>query len=217
MIDYDLLVKKIFEYLKILFPDFKTCRNYYYDSDIDSNDLVTKLTAIATKQFQYKIDNFNFQYYINENNHSELFEYIKNFLPNKYQTTGVLIFNTFAQRILFNVHDKEKIMEDNSEAFLNMIETEITEFIALIKNLPVQNDYLFYSNDLVVDEALKGKYLTENICIHDIDKNLVLVMKNMDFNIREYHKTKNLLVDGLALIFTEKLILNSFQILIQQC
>lgn len=210
MIDYDLLVKKIFEYLKILFPDFKTCRNYYYDSDIDSNDLVTKLTAIATKQFQYKIDNFNFQYYINENNHSELFEYIKNFLPNKYQTTGVLIFNTFAQRILFNVHDKEKIMEDNSEAFLNMIETEITEFIALIKNLPVQNDYLFYSNDLVVDEALKGKYLTENICIHDIDKNLVLVMKNMDFNIREYHKTKNLLVDGLALIFTEKINFKQF-------
>ena len=125
MIDNDLLIKNIFEYLKILFPDFATCRSYYYDTDMDSDDLVKKLTAVAVKRFQNNIDTFDFKKYINKDNHSELFEYIQTFLPEKYQDTGILIFNTFAQRILLNTHDNEEKFRDNSELFLSMIKTEI--------------------------------------------------------------------------------------------
>ena len=205
MIDNDLLIKNIFEYLKILFPDFATCRSYYYDTDMDSDDLVKKLTAVAVKRFQNNIDTFDFKKYKNKDNHSELFEYIQTFLPEKYQDTGILIFNTFAQRILLNTHDNEEKFRDNSELFLSMIKTEIDELIALIKHLPKQNDYLFYTNDITTDNELKGRYLTDNILLHSMDKNLVLTMKNMDFNIREYHKIETLLVEALSLIFTEKI------------
>ncbi len=205
MVEHQLLIKKIFEYLKILFPDFETCRRYYCNSDIDSDDLVKKLTAMLVERFQNNIDNFDFKRYINEDNHSELFEYIKNFLPKKYNDTGILVFNTFAQRILLNTHDNEEKFRDNSELFLSMVKAEISELVTLIKHLPEKNDYFFYTNDIAIDDSIINKTLTENIILYNADKNLILTMKNMDFNIREYHKIETLLIEALSLVFTEKI------------
>ena len=49
------------------------------------------------------IENFEFEKYINENENTELFQYIKTFLPEKFKNTGEIIFNTLAKRILLNI------------------------------------------------------------------------------------------------------------------
>ena len=115
MIDYELFKTKTFEFIKILFPNFETCQKYYYDSNLDSDDVKTRLMAMFLKTSEEKIKKFNFENYINENNNKDLYDYIKMFLPEKFERTGFIIFNTLAQKILsFSCKNETKIKEDNT-------------------------------------------------------------------------------------------------------
>ena len=104
--DYELLKTKTFEFIKILFPDFETCQKYYYDPNLDSDNAKTRLLAMLLKNPEEKIKKFNFENYINENNNKKLYDYIKTFLPEKFNRAGVENFNILAQKIL-NLSNKD--------------------------------------------------------------------------------------------------------------
>ena len=143
MIDYELFKTKTFEFIKILFPDFETCQKYYYDPNLDSDDVKTRLMAMFLKTSEEKIKKFNFETYINEDNNEELFSYIKNFLPEKFKRTGFIIFNTLAQKILsFSCKNETKIKEDNN-IFYDFLKEELDSFFSLIQNFTNKNSYLF--------------------------------------------------------------------------
>lgn len=122
MKDFNQFKTKTFEFIKILFPDFATCQKYYYDPNLDSDDIKTKLMAMLLKTSEEKIKNFNFEIYTNETNNSALCNYIKTFLPEKLKRTGTIIFNTLAQKILsFSYKNETKIRENETLLHLKAV------------------------------------------------------------------------------------------------
>lgn len=204
MIDFDLLKSNTQKFIGILLPDFETCYNIYHDQNLDSKDTVTKLVAIISKKADFTIENFKFNNFINENDNAELFNYIKTFLPNKFENTGEIIFNTLAIRILFNIRRNEVEINNNADLYHQIINEEIDIFIKLVKSFTEYDDYLFYSNNFVIDESLLGKSFTRNIVIKSTKDSPIFALENVDYNIRTYQTQKPILVKALSLIFNKK-------------
>ena len=203
--DYELLKTKTFEFIKILFPDFETCQKYYYDPNLDSDNAKTRLLAMLLKNPEEKIKNFNFANYINENNNKELYNYIKTFLPKKFNRTGVVIFNTLAQKILsFSCKNETKIKDDNT-LFFSFLKEELDSFFSLVEKFTDKNDYLFYTHNIHIEKGLEKEKLLDNLFILSCDKSPVFVLKNIDYDIHQYWNFESLLIKSIVLIFGEKI------------
>lgn len=135
MIDIELLIKNAQNFINILFPNIEACRNIYHDPNLDSDNLATKLIAMLPGNTDSNIEKFKYSDFINENNNVELFNYIKTFLPGKFQETGGVIFNTLAIRIIFNMRRNESKINKNNDLFFQIINEEINVFIDLVKIL----------------------------------------------------------------------------------
>lgn len=205
MIDYELFKTKTFEFIKILFPDFETCQKYYYDPNSDSDDVKTRLMAMFLKTSEEKIKKFNFETYINEDNNEELFNYIKNFLPEKFKRTGFIIFNTLAQKILsFSCKNETKIKEDNT-IFYDFLKEELDSFFSLVQNFTDKNNYLFYTHNIHIEKGLEKEKLLDNLFILSCDKSPVFVLENIDYDIYQYWNFESLFIKSLVLLFGEKI------------
>ena len=205
MIDYELFKTKTFEFIKILFPDFETCQKYYYDPNLDSDDVKTRLMAMFLKTSEEKIKKFNFETYINEDNNEELFNYIKNFLPEKFKRTGFIIFNTLAQKILsFSCINETKIKEDNT-IFYDFLKEELDSFFSLVQKFTNKNDYLFYTHNIHIEKGLEKEKLLDNLFILSCDKSPIFVLKNIDYDIHQYWDFESLFIKSLVLITGEKI------------
>ena len=197
-------------FINILFPNFEACYEIYHDPDLDSDEMVTKLVAMISKKVDFTIEKFEFTNFINESNNAGLFNYIKTFLPEKFKRTGELIFNTLATRILFNIHRNEVEIKKNTDLFLKIINEEIEIFINLVKSFTEYNDYLFYSNNFVIDESLLGKPLTRDIVIKSTKDSPIFALENVDYSVRIYQTLRPILVKALALIFNKKVEFSQF-------
>ena len=210
MIDIELLKTNTQKFIDILFPNFEGCRKIYHDSDLDSDNTVTKLMAMLSKKVDSNIENFKFSDYINENDNTELFSYIKTFLPDKFKGTGEIIFNTLAIRILFNIRRNEVEIIKNIDLFANVINEEIEVFVDLVKSFTEYNNYFFYSHNFKIEESFTGKYLTENIVITSTEDTPIFALENVDYSVRIYQTLKPILVKALALIFNKKVEFSQF-------
>ena len=205
MIDYELFKTKTFEFIKILFPNFETCQKYYYDSNLDSDDVKTRLMAMFLKTSEEKIKKFNFENYINENNNKDLYDYIKMFLPEKFERTGFIIFNTLAQKILsFSCKNETKIKEDNT-IFYDFLKEELDSFFSLVQNFTDKNNYLFYTHNIHIEKGLEKEKLLDNLFILSCDKSPIFVLKNIDYDIHQYWDFESLFIKSLVLITGEKI------------
>lgn len=205
MIDYELFKTKTFEFIKILFPNFETCQKYYYDSNLDSDDVKTRLMAMFLKTSEEKIKKFNFENYINENNNKDLYDYIKMFLPEKFERTGFIIFNTLAQKILsFSCKNETKIKEDNT-IFYDFLKEELDSFFSLVQNFTDKNNYLFYTHNIRIEKGLEKEKLLDNLFILSCDKSPIFVLKNIDYDIHQYWDFESLFIKSLVLITGEKI------------
>ena len=203
MIDYELFKTKTFEFIKILFPNFETCQKYYYDSNLDSDDVKTRLMAMFLKTSEEKIKKFNFENYINENNNKDLYDYIKMFLPEKFERTGFIIFNTLAQKILsFSCKNETKIKEDNT-IFYDFLKEELDSFFSLVQNFTDKNNYLFYTHNIHIEKGLEKEKLLDNLFILSCDKSPIFVLKNIDYDIHQYWDFESLFIKSLVLITGE--------------
>lgn len=210
MIDIELLKTNTQKFIDILFPNFEGCRKIYHDSDLDSDNTLTKLMAMLSKKADSNIENFKFSDYINENDNTELFSYIKTFLPDKFKGTGEIIFNTLAIRILFNIRRNEVEIIKNIDLFANVINEEIEVFVDLVKSFTEYNNYFFYSHNFKIEESFVGKYLTENIVITSTEDTPIFALENVDYSVRIYQTLKPILVKALALIFNKKVEFSQF-------
>ena len=205
MIDYELFKTKTFEFIKILFPNFETCQKYYYDSNLDSDDVKTRLMAMFLKTSEEKIKKFNFENYINENNNKDLYDYIKMFLPEKFERTCFIIFNTLAQKILsFSCKNETKIKEDNT-IFYDFLKEELDSFFSLVQNFTDKNNYLFYTHNIHIEKGLEKEKLLDNLFILSCDKSPIFVLKNIDYDIHQYWDFESLFIKSLVLITGEKI------------
>lgn len=205
MKDFNQFKTKTFEFIKILFPDFETCQKYYYDPNLDSDDIKTKLMAMLLKTSEEKIENFNFEIYINETNNSGLYNYIKTFLPEKFKRTGTIIFNTLAQKILSFSYKNETKIRENETLFLDFLKEELDCFFDLVQSFTDKNSYLFYTHNIYVEKELEEERILDNLFILKGEKSPIFVLENIDYDINSYWNFKKLLVKSLALIFGEKI------------
>lgn len=88
MIDLELLKANTMGFVQILFPSYEICKSYYFDENLESPDIVTKIMAMRFNKSEQNIASFDFQKYINNECHTNLYNYINTFLPSKYKTTG---------------------------------------------------------------------------------------------------------------------------------
>ena len=210
VIDIELLKTNTQKFVDILFPNFEKCRKIYHDSDLDSDNTVTKLMAMLSKKADSNIEKFKFNDFINEKYNAKLFNYIKTFLPDKFKNTGEIIFNTLAVRILSNILRKEAEINKNPDLFANVINEEVRVFIDLVKSFTEYNNYFFYSHNFKIEESFIGKYLTENIVIKSTEDTPIFALENVDYSVRIYQALRPILVKALALIFNKKVEFSQF-------
>ena len=166
--------------------------------------------AMLSKKADSNIEKFKFSDYINENDNTELFSYIKTFLPDKFKGTGEIIFNTLAIRILFNIRRNEVEINKNIDLFASVINEEIEVFVDLVKSFTEYNNYFFYSHNFKIEESFIGKYLTENIVIKSTKDTPIFALENVDYSVRIYQTLRPILVKALALIFNKKVEFSQF-------
>ena len=197
----DKLKEKTYEFIKILFPDFETCQQYYYDPDIDSSDVIKQIMAKLNYQQNAKINEFNFEKYINANKYTDLYNYITSFLSPKFESMGTIIFNTLAKKIISNTAKKENEIWENNELFTELVNNELEEFFNFITKLTGHNTYFLSSHNLYIEESLEGEDLCENIKIKKAGQNPIFSINNTDGSI----KYALLLTKCFTLIFGEEI------------
>lgn len=204
MTNIELLKAKTMEFVQILFPSYEICKSYYFDENLESPDIVTKIMAMRFNKSEQNIASFDFQKYINNEYHTNLYNYINTFLPSKYKTTGLLIYNTLAQNIIQKTCKNENKIKTDKTLFTKLLDEEINKFIELVKSFSDKNDYLFYTHNIKIDEALNKSYLLPNVYILSTDKSPFLRLENIDFNVNIYKDFEKLFIKALALTFGEK-------------
>lgn len=198
----DSIQKQISDFTKTLFPDFETSKSYYLDKDLNSEDKIKRLIAYKYRSPNKKIKYFDYTKYLNAYD-IKMFKrnIFKKFIYNGINSYLDILLEAYTRKILEKVLYNEDNIKIDITLFNKIIDEEINNLIIFLKNIPKQQSYILFSNNLIFNFQIPNQKFSDDLVVKTNNNDSIsLIELKCNFDYIEVRKYKNILNTTFSLI-----------------